>query len=180
MSIGGITVAYSTLVSINFDPGISRLTTYTHLVIWLRQAIPLHTFIMVWYSKGYHALTIAWIAISIPWIFSLVYFIALGSAYPSGPNKIFRPAPVCCIAYRSSNQSFYSLSTGAGLARAILSNASSQCTSGCGLHSSSPCSYTSHCPSGSEETSQSAINFGGSEFTPVSRWRTGGVCDGLR
>ena len=61
------------------------------------QAIALHTFIMAWFSKGFHALKTAWIVVALPWTFSFLYFLGLGVAHRSGSDMIFRPAPVCKI-----------------------------------------------------------------------------------
>ena len=93
-------MASSTLVCLQFG---SDVNPRAHSVISFRKAIPLHTFIMVWYSKGYNALKTAWITISIPWIYSFIYFAVLGASHQSGPDAIYRPAPVS----RTLDRDFY-------------------------------------------------------------------------
>ena len=100
LSVGGINVATSTLVR----PLISQPSH--QCIPTLFQAIALHTFIMAWFSKGFHALKTACIVISIPWIFSFLYFLGIGVAHRSGPDMIFRPAPVSTNFSLSSTQTY--------------------------------------------------------------------------
>jgi hypothetical protein len=62
--------------------------------IYVLQAIAVHTFIMVWCNRGFNAIKVAWIAMAIPWIFSVVYAGVIGAIYQGEPDTIYRPSPV--------------------------------------------------------------------------------------
>jgi hypothetical protein len=61
------------------------------------QAIAIHTFVMVWCNKGFNSIKAAWIAISIPWVYSFVYVAVLRIVYHDESNVVFRPSPVRSI-----------------------------------------------------------------------------------
>jgi hypothetical protein len=58
------------------------------------QAIAIHTFVMVWCNKGFNSIKAAWIAISIPWVYSFIYVAVLRIVYHDESNVVFRPSPV--------------------------------------------------------------------------------------
>jgi len=49
---------------------------------------------MVWWNKGLNAIKAAYIAISIPWLYSFVYVVVLRIVYRDESNVVFRPSPV--------------------------------------------------------------------------------------